>query len=153
MPADYVAKFELNGVEGGNSDNVFGYDRERSDKRAFFTNLGCVENFDLATMTTGWLCWKYCGLNADNTFAQGVKGGGDNKISSADMPIFRLAEMYLNYAEADARLNGGSVKDAKAREYIKDLRDRAGVTMPSDITLDWLLDERARELTKLYSGG
>jgi hypothetical protein len=96
-------------------------------------------------MATGWLCWKYCGLNADNTFAQGVEGGGDNKLSSADMPLFRLAEMYLNYAEADARLNGGTVKDTKAVSYVKALRDRAGVGMPSDLTLDWLLDERARE--------
>lgn len=145
VPADYVARFELNGVEWGNPDNTFGYDRSRSDQRAFFTNLGCKETFDLSSMATGWLCWKYCGMNADNSFAQGVEGGGDNKLSSADMPIFRLAEMYLNYAEADARINGGSVKDSKAREYVKALRDRAGVTMPSDITLDWLLDERARE--------
>ena len=145
VPADYVARFQLSGVEWGNPDNTFGYDRERSDKRAFFTNLGCTETFDLAAMATGWLCWKYCGLNADNTFAQGVEGGGDNKLSSADMPIFRLAEMYLNYAEADARLNGGTVKDAKAVSYVKALRDRAGVGMPSDLTLDWLLDERARE--------
>jgi hypothetical protein len=145
VPADYVARFQLSDVEWGNPDNVFGYDRERSDKRAFFTNLGCKESFDLATMATGWLCWKYCGLNADNTFAQGVEGGGDNKLSSADMPLFRLAEMYLNYAEADARLNGGTVKDTKAVSYVKALRDRAGVGMPSDLTLDWLLDERARE--------
>ena len=145
VPADYVARFQLSGVEWGNPDNTFGYDRERSDKRAFFTNLGCTETFDLATMSTGWLCWKYCGLNADNTFAQGVEGGGDNKLSSADMPIFRLAEMYLNYAEADARINGGTVKDSKAVSYVKALRDRAGVGMPSDLTLDWLLDERARE--------
>lgn len=145
VPADYVARFHLSGVEWGNPDNTFGYDRERSDKRAFFTNLGCTETFDLAAMSTGWLCWKYCGLNADNTFAQGVEGGGDNKLSSADMPIFRLAEMYLNYAEADARINGGTVKDAKAVSYVKALRDRAGVGMPSDLTLDWLLDERARE--------
>ena len=146
VPADYVARFQLSGVEWGNPDNTFGYDRERSDKRAFFTNIGCKETFDLSTMATGWLCWKYCGLNSDNTFAQGVEGGGDNKLSSADMPIFRLAEMYLNYAEADARINGGSVKDAKAISYVKALRDRAGVGMPSDLNLDWLLDERAREL-------
>jgi hypothetical protein len=61
------------------------------------------------------------------------------------MPIFRLAEMYLNYAEADARLSGGSVKDAVAKDYVKALRDRAGVTTPAEISLDWLLDERARE--------
>ncbi len=145
VPADYVARFELSGVEWGNADNVFGYDRANSDKRAFFSNNGCVEQFDPALQTSGWLCWKYCGLNADGTFAQAEDGAGNFKLSSADMPIFRLAEMYLNYAEADARLSGGSVKDAVAKDYVKALRDRAGVTTPAEISLDWLLDERARE--------
>lgn len=145
VPADYVARFELAGVEWGNADNVFGYDREKSDKRAFFSNNGCVETFDPALQTSGWLCWKYNGLNADGTMDQTDDAGGNYKLSSADQPIFRLAEMYLNYAEADARLNGGSVKDATAAGYVKELRDRAGVATPSDITLDWLLDERARE--------
>lgn len=145
VPADYVARFELAGVEWGNADNVFGYDRAKSDKRAFFSNNGCVETFDPALQTSGWLCWKYNGLNADGTMAQPDDADGNFKLSSADQPIFRLAEMYLNYAEADARLNGGSVKDATAAGYVKELRDRAGVTTPADITLDWLLDERARE--------
>lgn len=145
VPADYVARFELAGVEWGNADNVFGYDREKSDKRAFFSNNGCVETFDPALQTSGWLCWKYNGLNADGTMAQTDDAEGNFKLSSADQPIFRLAEMYLNYAEADARLNGGSVKDATAAGYVKELRDRAGVATPSDLTLDWLLDERARE--------
>lgn len=145
VPADYVARFELSGIEWGNADNVFGYDRERSDKRAFFSNNGCVETFDPALQTSGWLCWKYCGLNADGTFAQPEDAEGNFKLSSADQPIFRLAEMYLNYAEADARLNGGAVKDAAAVAYVKELRDRAGVGTPAEISLDWLLDERARE--------
>ena len=54
--------------------------------------------------------------------------------------------MYLIYAEADARLNKGITTDATALGYIKALRDRAGVEMPDAVTLDWLLDERAREL-------
>lgn len=145
VPADYVARFELSGVEWGNSDNVFGYDRENSDRRAFFSNNGCVEAFDPALQTTGWLCWKFCGLNADGTNYQVEGGDGDWKLSSADMPIFRLAEMYLNYAEADARLNEGYVTDAVAKGYVKELRDRAKVTVPAEISLDWLLDERARE--------
>lgn len=145
VPADYVARFELVGVEWGNADNIFGYDRARSDKRAFFSNNGCVETFDPALQTSGWLCWKYCGLNADGTFAQAEDAAGNFKLSSADQPVFRLAEMYLNYAEADARLNSGSVKDATAVAYVKELRDRAGVGTPAEITLDWLLDERARE--------
>jgi hypothetical protein len=56
--------------------------------------------------------------------------------------------MYLIYAEADARLNGGNVSDETAKGYIRQLRQRAGVdaTTPSIMDLNWLLDERAREL-------
>ena len=54
--------------------------------------------------------------------------------------------MYLIYAEADARLNGGEVVDPVAVGYVKALRDRAGVDMPDTIDLDFLLAERAREL-------
>ena len=96
-------------------------------------------------MATGWFCWKFNGMNSDNTLAQYDGTAGQWKLASTDMPIFRLAEMYLNYAEADARLNGGEVVDADAIDYVKELRTRAGVATPSDITLDWLLDERARE--------
>ena len=141
---DYVARFQLNGVTWGGDG--FGYDRSASDKRAFFFNGGATKEFDNTTTASGWLCWKFNGLYSDghvNTSAT------DNyKFSSMDYPIFRLAEMYLIYAEADARLNGGTVSDATAKGYIKALRDRAGVAMPSDdeLTLDWLLDERAREL-------
>lgn len=144
VPADYVARFELTGVEWGNEKNVFGYDREKSDKRAFFTNYKCTEAFDGSLQSTGWLCWKFTGMNSKDEMVQ-TPGEGDYKLSSTDMPVFRLAEMYLNYAEADARLNGGKVTDDIAKGYLKELRDRAGVTLPSDITLDWLLDERARE--------
>ncbi|MGM9747276.1 MAG: RagB/SusD family nutrient uptake outer membrane protein [Candidatus Cryptobacteroides sp.] len=145
VPADYVARFELSGVEWGNEDNVFGYNREASDKRAFFSNYQCDEAFDVLNIKSGWMCWKFSGLDSKDQLAQPEDAAGNWKLSSADMPVFRLAEMYLNYAEADARLNSGSVSDAVAKGYVKELRDRAGVTTPSDITLDWLLDERARE--------
>ena len=150
VPDEYVQFFELNGVEWGNEDNAFGYDRESSDKRAFFTNNGnTTKDIDITIHegnTTGWYCWKWCGLTSKDEFYQTEDAPGNWKLSSTDMPIFRLAELYLNYAEADARLNGGTVTDSKAKGYIKELRDRAGVSTPSEITLEWLLDERAREL-------
>lgn len=145
VPADYVARFELSEVEWGNKNNVFGYNRETSDRRAFFTNNGNAEAFDPAIQATGWLCWKFCGLDSNDNLDQNESSAGNFKLSSTDMPIFRLAEMYLNYAEADARLNGGSVRDSKAVGYVSALRERAGVSTPSEISLDWLLDERARE--------
>lgn len=143
---DYVARFELKGVVWG-TDDPFGYDRNTSDKRAFFTNLGSTIDFDNTTTDTGWRCWKFSGLRSDGT-AISDDSETNYKFSSIDFPLIRLAEMYLIYAEADARLNGGVVTDAQAKTYIKALRDRAGVDTPPDneLTLDWLLDERAREL-------
>ena len=137
---EFVSVFKLNGVTWDNPETSLGYDRATSDKRAFFYNQG-KQVFDNTETDSGWRCWKFSGRYSDGRL-------NDQSFSSMDFPMIRLAEMYLIYAEADARLNGGVVKSAEAKSYIKALRDRAGVTMPSDdaLTLDWLLDERAREL-------
>lgn len=66
---------------------------------------------------------------------------------STDFPVFRLGDAYLMYAEAVLR--GGSGGDAAvALGYVNDLRNRAGAATitAGELTLDFLLDERAREL-------
>jgi len=64
--------------------------------------------------------------------------------SSKDWMVFRLAETYLLRAEAYFR------KDMlqNAADDINVLRNRAGAipVLPADVTLDYILDERAREL-------
>jgi hypothetical protein len=68
-------------------------------------------------------------------------------FSSTDFPLFRLADAYLMYAECVERgATGGS--DATALEYVNNVRNRshAGAITSADLTLDFLLDERAREL-------
>ena len=47
-------------------------------------------------------------------------------ISSNDLPLFRLAEVYLNYAEAKAEL--GTLTQTDIDNTINKLRTRAGVT-------------------------
>jgi hypothetical protein len=64
------------------------------------------------------------------------------------MPIFRLAEMYLIYAEAVKR-GGAGGSDATAVSYINKLRDRAlgnNLGKITSYTLPFILNERAREL-------
>ena len=62
-----------------------------------------------------------------------------------DFPLFRLAEAYLTYAEADARLNGGNVSSA-GLEYIKALRNRAHANSNISVfSLDDIEDEWSRE--------
>lgn len=140
---DYVSRFNLQDVVWGASSG-FGYNRENSDKRAFFYNIGNTEEFDNTTTASGWYCWKFNALKSDGTVVSSSEVNGT--FSSSDYPLCRLAEMYLIYAEAEVREDG--TVDATGLSYIKALRDRAGVSTPaaSDITLDWLLDERAREL-------
>jgi starch-binding outer membrane protein, SusD/RagB family len=67
-----------------------------------------------------------------------------------DYPMFRLADAYLTYAEAVLR--GGQGGDAStALNYVNQLRERAfgntsGNITSGELTLDFILDERAREL-------
>lgn len=62
-----------------------------------------------------------------------------------DFPLFRLAEAYLTYAEADARLNGGNVSST-GLEYIKALRNRAHANSNINVfSLDDIEDEWSRE--------
>ena len=62
-----------------------------------------------------------------------------------DFPLFRLAEAYLTYAEADARLNGGNVSPT-GLNYIKELRNRAHANSNISVfSLADIEDEWSRE--------
>ncbi|MCR4995138.1 MAG: RagB/SusD family nutrient uptake outer membrane protein [Bacteroidales bacterium] len=81
-----------------------------------------------------------------NTYSTGASGHNSQFIDT-DFFLMRAAEAYLIAAEADARLNGGSISTT-GLGYINALRSRAGAkaTTQSACTLDYILDERAREL-------
>ena len=61
-----------------------------------------------------------------------------------DFFLFRVAEAYLNAAEAEMHLHGEG--SAKAKKYIDALRDRAHAAKRASYTLNDVLDERSREL-------
>ena len=50
--------------------------------------------------------------------------------SETPRPVFRLAEMYLNLAEAAVELGG---KEAEALSAINMIRERAGIALLSSI--------------------
>ncbi|AWH84789.1 RagB/SusD family nutrient uptake outer membrane protein [Flavobacterium album] len=68
------------------------------------------------------------------------------QFSPTDFPLFRLADAYLMYAECVVRGGGGSSSDALT--YVNNVRTRshAPAITASELTLDFILDERAREL-------
>ncbi len=74
-----------------------------------------TSNINMNVTMTGYHLLKYANDNMSYT--------GD---SSNDLPLFRLAEVYLNYAEAKAEL--GTLTQTDIDNTINKLRTRAGVT-------------------------
>jgi len=97
----------------------------------------------LADWDTGYLCYKFTNLGWDGERATLTD------FPNTDFPLFRLADVYLMYAECAVRGYGDR---SKALELVNALRDRAyqnnsaGRVSSSDLTLDFILDERSREL-------
>ena len=75
--------------------------------------------------------------------------GSHPTFPDTDFPMFRLADAYLIYAEAVLRGGGGD--RATALNYVNLIRRRAyggtaGDITDAQLTLDFILDERSREL-------
>lgn len=100
-------------------------------------------------VTTGWLMNKWTNITDDGKVSSdtGVNG------ADTDYPVFRLADVYLMLSEAILR--GGTGAEKSALDYVNIVRERAfggtsGDISSADLTLDFILDERGREL---YSEG
>jgi hypothetical protein len=117
-----------------------------SDKRGmFFTQGQNLEIQDLTNFNDGYAVTKF--KNIDSNGNAGVDSSGN--FVDTDLPIIRLAEIYLNYAEAALRGGGGDINTAVAK--INELRERAygntsGDISATDLTLDFILNERSKEL-------
>jgi hypothetical protein len=114
-----------------------------ADKRGnFFTTDQNLEINDLGSFNDGYAFVKF-----KNIKSNGV-AGADKTWVEADIPLYRLADIYLMYAEATLR--GGSGNIATAVGYINQLRERAYENTSGNVTsinLDFILDERSRELS------
>ena len=141
------------GISGGwsgtratkNLPNLFPDLTGTADKRSqFYTSGQNIEIANLTTFTDGLAVTKYRNIKRDGS------NGQSQDFADIDMPLFRLSEMYLIYAEAVLR--GGTGGDgALSLAYINTIRTRAytnatGNISSGQLTLDFILDERAREL-------
>lgn len=121
-----------------------GAENSADGRQAFYiTGKHSLEVNSIIDWYSGWPTPKYSNLTAS-----GLRGSHPT-FPDTDYPMFRLADAYLMYAEVAARGGGGSAGQAVA--YINELRERAygdtsGNIGEADLTLDFILDERAREL-------
>ena len=103
-------------------------------------------NEEVYNFQYGWTCLKFNDIphnKTKDTFTAIAT------FSNIDLPVIRLAEIYLIYAEACLRLGDAT----PAQDYIKDLAKRAGVDYGFDKLTswntearNWFVAERAREL-------
>ena len=117
-----------------------------SDKRGMFHSDG--QNLEIESIPPfedGYAVTKW--TNIDSNGNQGSDSSGN--FVDTDIPLIRLAEIYLNYAEATLRGGGGDTNTSVS--LINQIRERgfggsSGAISSGDLTLDFILDERSREL-------
>ncbi|GGG04389.1 RagB/SusD family nutrient uptake outer membrane protein [Pontibacter amylolyticus] len=153
-----AASFGINGGWGGlrttkSIVELFPSTNATPDERAMFHTDGqSLEISDIFTFTEGYPITKYKNVNRAGIAGSDPSGNHPD----TDFPMFRLADVYLMYAEAVLRGGGGSAADALG--YVNQLRRRAytdaagnvrgngGTISQGQLTLDFIINERAREL-------
>jgi hypothetical protein len=116
-----------------------------NDGRAkFWTEGQSIDIENIGDFYNGYAVVKFT-----NTYIEDgvVIEGNDLTFPDTDFPMFRLGDVYLMYAEAVLR--GGTGGDiGTATNYINALRDRVSEDNinSGDVTLPFIIDERAREL-------
>jgi len=113
-----------------------------SDVRAhqFWTEGHNYEMTNYKTWADGYPAIKFKNTNFTGTSIS-------TSFSNTDFPLYRLADAYLMYAECALRGAAGT-NMAQAFDYVTAVRNRSNantITM-GDLTLDFILDERGREL-------
>ncbi len=157
-PSDLQAEVNAVGAWQGNRAtkailNTFEREYQHEmDNRFSMIRIDFTENVEIVDPSlftnNGIPVVKYYNRNSDGTLPP-------SNIAYTDFPLFRLGEIYLNYAEAVLR--GGTGGDAAtALQLVNNLRQRGyngsstATLTAGELTLDYILDERGREF--FYEG-
>lgn len=103
-----------------------------------------IEINDISNKDQGYVLGKF-----SNISSTGIVGVSSTFVET-DFPLFRYADVLLMYAEAQVRKDGTA--NSTSLGYINSLRERANSGSNTsnislaDLTLDFILDERSREL-------
>jgi hypothetical protein len=114
------------------------------ERKTIISGTRPIDISTIADRDQGFILAKYS--NKTSTGAPGVNQG----FVDTDFPLFRLADVYLMYAEC-AKRGAGNASMSQAVTYVNNLRERANNSTAAnisatDLTLDFILDERSREL-------
>ena len=139
VPYGYVQKFFTDVKDQDYTEGTYSY----TDKRAgYFYIKGRTESMqdNLNTFLNGWSCIKFNNVPHNVDAIDYAATAATKNFSDIDWPLIRLGEIHLIYAEACMHAGGSASSQLAA------LAERAGVAAPAEVTEDWLMAERAREL-------
>jgi starch-binding outer membrane protein, SusD/RagB family len=114
-------------------------------REQFYTDGQSLEIENVGSFTDGYAIAKWKNVDVDGNPGRDSNG----EFVDTDFPVYRLADAYLMYAEIFLRGGGGT--EADALNYVNLVRERAFNDTAhninsNDLTLDFILAERAREL-------
>ncbi len=127
--------------EGGDSRDDFFFTQGQEKEIDDVLPNGETTDDPIGAFSQGYAAPKFRNVTSDG------QPGSNATFPDTDFPMFRLADAYLMYAEATLRGGGGD--QSQALTLLNDLRERAGMgrdLSQSDLTLDFILEERSREL-------
>ena len=122
------------------------FDLDNDARALFWTDGQSLEINDIGVFSDGYAITKFRNRKLDGSLSE----SNHNVHVDTDWPMFRLADANLMYAEAVLRGGSGGSR-VEAVDLVNELRERAygdasGNITDGDLTLDFILDERAREL-------
>ena len=123
------------------SETMLNGNYNADDRNTIISANRTIEITNISNNGTGYVITKW-----SNKTSSGANGSA-NEIVDTDFPLFRLADVYMMYAESVVRGGGGST--ATAVNYINQLRARSNnnnTISSSDLNLDLILKERLVEL-------
>ncbi len=126
------------GLFGSNATEL----ENSTDIRAslFWTDGHNYEMTDYREWTNGFPSTKFRNTQSDGS-------GTPTDFSGTDFPLFRLADVYLMYTELAVR-GANNTSLSTAVTLINELRERSNASTINigQLTLDFIIDERGREL-------
>jgi hypothetical protein len=136
----FVQQFFPGGGAPSSNDPVAVAAAAGDDRALFYTDGRTLHITKESDFKKGFSYIKFLNFHADGSAAH------HTQFVDTDFPVMRVAEAYLTYAEADARLNGGSCT-SDGIEKVKAVQERAHKSTSSltAVDLDYLCNEWSRE--------
>ncbi|BDC98276.1 RagB/SusD family nutrient uptake outer membrane protein [Persicobacter psychrovividus] len=118
--------------------------RVAKEQLLFTNNRGDGTITELSDSDQGYGIGKFRNMTSTGHYAS--NDGKTDRVEN-NIPVYRVSDVYLMLAELDLRQ--GKAVSAAHLENLNKIQERAGLSptlTAGNVTLDWLLDERAREL-------